>query len=186
MKVAVITAGHGGKDNGAVAKDGTTEASIAVEMRRIIQYYLDKKGVKVITDGYGKNNDTLVNAIKLIPKGDVAVEIHTNAFSSPSAKGVEALAQPKDKKLCQELCKAVSQVMGIPVRGSECGFKNEGSGQHSRLGYVRNGGIILELFFISNPSELETFNNKKWLIGRAIADVIGEHLGVAEMGEFTC
>lgn len=40
--------------------------------------------------------------------------------------------------------------MGIPVRDNAGGFEPENSGQHSRLGYVREVGIILELFFISN------------------------------------
>ena len=72
------------------------------------------------------------------------------------------------------MCKAVSDVMGIPTRGTDGGWKNEGSGQHSRLGYVRNGGIILELFFISNPAELAVWQDKKWLVAKAVAEVLAE------------
>ncbi len=66
-------------------------------------------------------------------------------------------------------------MMGIPVRGDN-GWKPESSGQHSRLAYVSNGGIILELFFISNDAELETWNLKKWLIAKAVADVLIQHV----------
>jgi N-acetylmuramoyl-L-alanine amidase len=176
MAKVVITAGHSNTDPGAV-NGNITEAEITTDMRTIVAYCLKDLGIDVITDGRGNDNQTLRQAIKLIKQGEVAIEFHCNAFHLPSAGGVEALAQPKDKVICQKLCEAVSDVMGIPVRGSAGGFKAENSGQHSRLGYVREGGIILELFFISNPTELATYQAKKWLIAREIADVIAEHVG---------
>ena len=63
--------------------------------------------------------------------------------------------------------------MGIPLRGDR-GWKPENSGQHHRLGYVSNGGIVLELFFISNNSELAIWEERKWLIGKAVASVLIE------------
>lgn len=177
MTTVTITAGHGGSDPGAV-NGNVTEAEIATDMRNMIKLYLERKGVKVRTDGKGSENQSLTNAIKLISGSKVAIELHCNAFSKPNAGGVEALAQPKDRIICQKLCKAVSRVMGIPIRGSEGGFKSEGSGQHSRLGYVRSGGIILELFFISNPVELQTYQARKWLVARELAEVIAAHVGV--------
>jgi len=65
--------------------------------------------------------------------------------------------------------------MGNPLRGDK-GWKAENSGQHSRLAYVSNGGIILELFFISNDEELSTWKQKKWLVGKAVAEIITEHV----------
>ena len=65
--------------------------------------------------------------------------------------------------------------MGNPLRGDK-GWKAENSGQHSRLAYVSNGGIILELFFISNDEELSTWKQKKWLVGKAVAEVLMEHV----------
>lgn len=177
MAKVVITAGHSNTDPGAV-NGNITEAEITTDMRNIVAYCLKDLGIDVVTDGRGNDNQTLRQAIKLIKQGEVAIEFHCNAFHLPTAGGVEALAQPKDKVICQKLCEAVSDVMGIPVRGSAGGFKPENSGQHSRLGYVREGGIILELFFISNPKELATYQAKKWLIAREIADVIAEHVGV--------
>ncbi|MGE6479921.1 N-acetylmuramoyl-L-alanine amidase [Psychrobacter namhaensis] len=177
MTKVVITAGHSNTDPGAV-NGNVTEAEVATDMRNIVAYCLKDLGIDAVTDGNGSDNDTLRNAIKLIKQGDVAIEFHCNAFHDRRASGVEALAQPKDKVICQKLCEAVSDVMGIPVRGSAGGFKAENSGQHSRLGYVREGGIILELFFISNPSELATYQAKKWPLAREIADVIADHVGI--------
>lgn len=173
MTKIVLTAGHSNTDPGAV-NGLNREADIAQDMRNMVAHYLRERGIEVTTDGEGKGNLPLRDAVKLIQRGKVAVEFHTNAFHLPSAAGVEALAQTKDKALCQKLCQAVADVMGIPVRGGQGGYKAESSGQHSRLGYVRNGGIILELFFISNPQELQAWLDKKWLVAKAVAGVLAE------------
>ena len=177
MSKVTITAGHSNTDPGAVAGN-VTEAEITTDMRNIVAYCLRDLGIEAVTDGTGSENDTLRNAMNLIKQGEVAIEFHCNAFHLPTAGGVEALAQPKDKAICQKLCEAVSDVLGISVRGNAGGFKAENSGQHSRLGYVREGGIILELFFISNPTELAAYQAKKWPLAREIADVIADHIGV--------
>lgn len=173
MSVITVTAGHSNKDPGAV--NGLfREADIAQEMRNMVALYLRQKDIAVKTDGEGKGNLPLPAAIKLISGSKAAVEFHCNAFPKPTAGGCEALSQPKDRALSQRLCKAVSDVMGIPTRGTDGGWKDEGSGQHSRLGYMRNGGIILELFFISNPTELAVWQDKKWLVAKAVAEVLAE------------
>src|SRR5699024_8814849 len=110
MAKVVITAGHSNTDPGAV-NSNITEAEITTDMRNIVAYCLKDLGIEVVTDGRGNDNQTLRQAIKLIKQGEVAIEFHCNAFHLPSAGGVEALAQPKDKVICQKLCEAVSDVM---------------------------------------------------------------------------
>ena len=177
-KTVTITAGHGGGDPGAV-NGNITEAYIATDMRNMLKLYLERAGLKVRTDGDGNDNQSLRQAVRLIAGSDLAIEIHCNAASSSQAGGVEALAQTKDKAICQKLCSAISDVMSIPVRGAAGGgWKDQSSGQHTRLAYVSGGGIILELFFISNPRELNTYLSKKWLVAREIAEVIAEHFGL--------
>ena len=173
-KIITITAGHSNTDSGAV-NGSDRESDIAQDMRNIVAYYLRAKGINIKTDGEGKGNATLTQAVKLIKGSAVAVEFHCNASSSKTAHGIEALAQTKDKVISQRLCSAVSSVMGSVLRGDK-GWKPENSGQHSRLAYVSNGGIILELFFISNDEELKIWKDKKWLIGKAVADVLSNHI----------
>lgn len=173
MNIVTITAGHSNADSGAV-NGSDRESDIAQDMRNIVAHYLRAKGVNIQTDGEGKGNASLSQAVKLISGSKIAVEFHCNA-GPKTAKGVEALAQPKDKVISQKLCAAVSSVMGNPLRGDK-GWKPENSGQHSRLAYVSNGGIILELFFISNDTELEIWKQKKWLVGKAVAEVLAEYL----------
>lgn len=172
--IVTITAGHSNTDSGAV-NGSDRESDIAQDMRNIVAHYLRAKGINIRTDGEGKGNAPLSQAVKLIAGSKIAVEFHCNAAASKTAKGVEALAQPKDKLISQKLCAAVSSVMGNPLRGDK-GWKPENSGQHSRLAYVSSGGIILELFFISNDAELEIWKQKKWLVGKAVAEVLAEYV----------
>ena len=174
-KTIVITAGHSNTDPGAV-NGKRTEAQIVTEMRNIISKVLRSRGYIVLTDGEGTINNKLNEAVKLVPLGAVAIEIHLNAAANKTAGGVEALAPEKYKAFCKDLCGSLSQVFGNKVRGSDGGWKPENSGQHSRLAYVSAGGIILETFFISNDKELKTYDDNKSLVYAVIAKTIEDHI----------
>lgn len=167
--VIVLTAGHSLTDPGA-CNGHFTEATIAREVRNGVTAILNARGYKVINDGTGSDNQPLSKAAALVKQGKIAIEFHLNAAVNKKATGVEALAQTKDKVICQKLCLAISNVLDIPVRG-DSGWKPENSGQHSRLACVAAGGIILELFFISNDVELQKYFERKDQVFEAIADV---------------
>ena len=172
----LISAGHSNTDPGAAAA-GWTEAEVVRDMRNMVGHYLSQAHVSFMQDGEGNTNLPLKDAGRLAALASIAVEFHCNSFSKPTAQGVEALAQSKDKVLSQKLCKAVSKHMNNTIRGADGGWKNEGSGQHSRLFFVQKGGIILELFFISNPVERNRWTEVKWLVAKEVAGVLIEAAG---------
>lgn len=169
-----LTAGHSLVDPGA-CNGQYTESNIVREVRNGVTAILNSRGHKVINDGTGSDNQPLSQAAKLVNQGKIAIEFHLNAAANKSATGVEALAQTKDKVICQKLCKAIADVLDIPTRGGAGGWKPENSGQHSRLAFVTAGGIILELFFISNDVELQKYFERKDQVFEAIADVISQN-----------
>ena len=169
----VLTAGHSLTDPGACSGH-YTEANIVLEVRNGVTTILNARGHKVINDGTGSDNQPLSKAAALVKQGKIAIEFHLNAAANKKATGVEALAQTKDKVICQKLCKAIAAVLDIPVRGGDGGWKSENSGQHSRLAYVAAGGIILELFFISNDAELQKYFELKDQVFEVIASVLVE------------
>ena len=174
-KIFTITAGHSNTDPGAVSGK-RKESDIAVDMRNMVAYYLIEAGATVVTDGKAKDNKNLNEAIKLAKakSNDIDIEFHCNAAASSTAKGVELLADKKHKALCQKIAKSIATTLNTTVRG-EGGWKPENSGQHSKLGFVQAGGIICELFFITNPKELETWDAKKWLVAKDVARVLLEN-----------
>lgn len=174
MKV-LISAGHSNSDPGAVVGN-ITEAAIVTELRNIVVKKLKERGVDVISDGEGTTNQPLSEAMKLQDKAGLDIELHCNASSNVSARGVETIGLPKDKALCQKLSKAIAEVLITAVRG-DAGYIDQTKSARGKLGYVNKGGIIVELFFLSNKQELEAYQAKKWLVAEAIANVVSEHIG---------
>lgn len=166
MKFAV-TAGHGGSDPGAVA-NGATEAHLMVELRDIVAHKLDSAGHTVVTDGGWRKNLPLPYAITLVPGAACAVELHTNAFTNPAAKGVECVSLPRHRATAQRIAQAIARVLETPVRGDK-GWIDQSQTARGRLGFVRAGGIVVEVFFITNVEELRKYDERKWLVASAIA-----------------
>ena len=173
------TAGHSEKDSGAVTKkDGKLikEADLAVKLRNAILHYLQQdKEITTRCDGYGQTNLELKEAIKLIKGSDVSLEVHFNSSTNKTANGVECIALPKDKVLAQKLSAAVSKVTGSRLRGVG-GFITQEDSARGKLGYINAGGLILEVSFLSNSSELQTFEEKYWLIAKEVAQVLIDYV----------
>ncbi|WP_168396926.1 N-acetylmuramoyl-L-alanine amidase [Acinetobacter indicus] len=165
-----VTAGHSNTDPGAV-NGKVKEADLVVNFRNAVTHYLREAGLQVKTDGTGTKNDPLSAAVKLIQGSSVAVEFHMNAATSKQANGIETIALPKDKKLAQDLSKAVADALGSRLRG-ENGWIDQSKSARGRLAYVNAGGLIVELGFISNEDELARFNARYWLAAKAVAKVL--------------
>lgn len=165
-----VTAGHSNKDPGAV-NGKFKEAELVSQFRNAVAYYLREAGIQYKTDGVGTLNHDLNAAIKLIKGSSVAVEFHMNAAASKQANGIETIALPKDKKLAQDLSKAVADVFGSRLRGDN-GWIDQSQSARGKLGFISNGGLIVELGFISNEAELAQFNAKYWTAAKAVAMVL--------------
>jgi len=86
-------------------------------------------------------------------------------------KNLDRIALPKDKKLAQDLSKAVAAALGSRLRGNE-GWIDQSQSARGKLGFISNGGLIVELGFISNEDEISRFNARYWLAAKAVADVL--------------
>ena len=168
-----VTAGHSNKDPGAV-NGKFKEAELVSQFRNAVAYYLREAGIQYKTDGVGILNQDLNAAIKLIKGSSVAVEFHMNAATSKQANGIETIALPKDKKLAQELSKAVADAFGSRLRGDN-GWIDQSQSARGKLGFISNGGLIVELGFISNEEELFQFNARYWSAAKAVAKVLIEY-----------
>ena len=162
-----ITAGHGDSDPGAVSGP-FCERDLMTELRDMVAAYLAAAGHKVKTDGVRWQNLPLVHALTLVPGSDWAVELHTNASVNPAATGVEVISLAKDKQRAQRLARAIAGSLGLRLRG-DAGWIDQAQSARGRLGFVRAGGIVAECFFISNPSDLESYQERKSLLADTIA-----------------
>ena len=168
-----VTAGHSNKDPGAV-NGKFKEAELVSQFRNAVAYYLREAGIQYKTDGVGATNQNLNAAIKLIKGSSVAVEFHMNAATSKQANGIETIALPKDKKLAKDLSKALADAFGSRLRGDN-GWIDQSQSARGKLGFISNGGLIVELGFISNEEELFQFNARYWSAAKAVAMILIKH-----------
>ena len=166
-KTLFVSAGHDHRDPGAVG-NGHTEADIVLAFRDAVCEELDAKGIKYQRDGQRGENLPLRKAVQLASQHDVAVEFHCNA-ATPSATGTETLSKPHDYPFGEAICEAISDTMRIANRGA----RPEDYGPHSRLAFVSSGGgVIVELFFISNPNDIAAYYTHKRALAQAVARVL--------------
>lgn len=171
-----VTAGHGASDPGAVAATGESEAQLMTELRDLVADRLRGAGHQVRTDGARWQNLPLVHALTLVPGADVAIELHTNAFTNPSAGGVEVISLPAQKEMARTIARRIAHTLEVPVRGAG-GWIDQAQSARGRLGFVRAGGLVVETFFISNPRELAKYLQRKVDVAAAIADALAPAWG---------
>jgi N-acetylmuramoyl-L-alanine amidase len=167
-----VTAGHSDLDPGAI-HFGFKEEELMQELRDLVALKLREKGHQVVTDGGRNLNEPLVKAMRLILGSAAAIELHTNGSESAQATGVEVIALPKHKALAQALAQEIARVLGLRVRG-DGGWIDQSQSHRGKLGFVSNGGLIVETFFLSNVRDLAEYQTKKWLVAQAIADVLDD------------
>ena len=80
---------------------------------------------------------------------------------------VECISIPKDKELCQRLSNATVETTKDNVRGDN-GWIDQSKSARGKLGFVEAGGIIVELFFLSNKGDIERYEQVKWLVASVI------------------
>lgn len=171
-----ISAGHNPKgikvDPGAIG-NGYHEANLTVEFRDLVIKQCLKLGLKVIQD---KDDERLGDYLKRIKTGNgsVVIEFHFDAAVSSSATGTTALIEEEadrlDKAFAKELVELTSKTLNIKNRG----VLTEAQSHRGKLGLMREEGIIclLELCFISNPTDVRQYKANKEKLAVEMAKII--------------
>jgi len=173
-----ISAGHGGTeggrtDPGAVA-GGTTEAQQMILLRDRIIPDLRSRGFEVFSV---PDSLSLRQTIQWINsrarRGDVALEIHADAFSNPSARGATAfyIAGNSERKKHGELIllSLLRRLPQLPNRGAK---PDTATGVGS-LGFCRQvsiASLLLEVGFLTNPDDRALIINRRQDMAKGIAD----------------
>jgi N-acetylmuramoyl-L-alanine amidase len=171
-----VSAGHnpGGvkPDPGAIG-NGKREADLTLEFRNLVTAELHKQGAKFITDNDNERLGEYLSRIKT-GTGSVVLEFHFDAAVSEKATGTTVLiggdADKNDKDFAKELAEATAAILGIKNRG----VISETESHRGRLGLMKEEGILalLEICFISNPSDLSAYEKYKTFLAAKIAAIL--------------
>jgi N-acetylmuramoyl-L-alanine amidase len=96
--VVAIDPGHGGQDNGALGKDGTTEQAVNLAVARQLQKMLKmRRGAPVVMTRDADYAVSLTQRLESVTQGqaDVLLSLHAQAVFSPQAQGVMLFVAPE-------------------------------------------------------------------------------------------
>lgn len=171
--------GHKNEDSGAVGVNGRWEADESVKLRNRVNQIIRSSGYTVKQDSDSESLSEYLNRIQPGP-ASVVVEYHFDCADSPKATGCSALvadgANEMSKSFGKELAEAVHTVLGIRLRDGDDGdgILFESDSHRGRLGLMREAGTValLEICFISNPSDMALYDAHFEQLAEAIAQVI--------------
>lgn len=185
MRKIFISAGHSSnlkKDVGAVA-NGYIEGELTVEFRDLVYKNLKLLSINpIIDDNDSILSQTLNTFRNLTNNKSLLIEFHWNSFNSKST-GVETLIPENpsefERSFAEKMSKVISETLSIPLRGRR-GVKTESESQHRRLGWMRLAGenILVEICFISNPNDMESYQKNKELLAQRVALLISENIRI--------
>jgi N-acetylmuramoyl-L-alanine amidase len=197
----VLDPGHGGEESGAVGPNGLREKDLNATVAGFARVALSNAGVRVIPTRNGDYRMTLGarGLLNAAAKPKAFVSIHHNAGSNaPSPRpGTDVYYQatnPEAKRLGglihEEVVKSLSSIKGVTwAAGAFPGVKirlNETGEDY--FGVVRRTagtpGVLVEMGFISNPSEAAIYADRKvqQLEGDAVARGILRFLKTKDPG----
>jgi len=173
-----VSAGHGGfegslRDSGAIAF-GTTEAQELILIRDLLVPELRQRGISTFSV---PDTLSLVETIAWINNrcqpGDVAVEMHVDAFSNPQVRGASAFyigSNPKRKADADLLLNGyLRRCPEIPNRGA----KPDTEAGVGSLGFCRRVNIpslLIELGFLTSPDDLRILQTRRRDVALGLAD----------------
>lgn len=166
-KNIVIDAGHGDWDPGKVAKDGTLEKDINLQISKYLQGYLEQSGGFVLTTRIddkaladSKRED--LKARKNIANNenvDLLISIHQNSFPKENVKGAQVFyyeGSEESKKLADCVQNRLKEVDNSNNRVAKS------NKDYYLLKQTTMPSIIVECGFLSNSEENENLKNEEY------------------------
>ena len=169
MAKIFVSAGHGGKQPGAV-RGNLIEKNFTLDIANRLAKLLRDAGHTVVqnrttdVDCLPEKTAQLANA----SGAEFFVEIHLNSFALSSANGCEAYyykGDSKGQKLATDVCKAIAGL----------GYANRGAKANTGYYVIKNTkmtAILVECCFLSSPEDMARFNADK--MAKAIYDGIAK------------
>lgn len=182
QKVVMIEAGHGGRDVGAIAIDGSHEADRNLDLANDIAKHLQAKGVKVVFTRLSDNYTSVGEIVQIanrIEEVDFVLNVHYNANDNKSAHGVETYYNNptingtetydnKGKIIGEDITEKLSETLNTANRGYKPSpFYNR---------RITKPSVLVETGFITNPVENEKLYTHQEEIAQEIAEAIANNI----------
>lgn len=145
----VIDAGHGGNDHGTTGTRGTDEKDITLKTAEMLKSKLQSAGADVIMT---RESDVYVDLRKRVSvahqvEADAFISLHYDATENSSVSGITTYyTNSYQKELAEYVHDSLADKVSLRDRGVQ-------PGNYLVLRENRQKAILIELGFLSNPSE---------------------------------
>jgi N-acetylmuramoyl-L-alanine amidase/Mannosyl-glycoprotein endo-beta-N-acetylglucosaminidase len=174
----IISAAHGGIENGSrdpgAVVDGVTEAQEMISLRDLIVQTLRSRNFEALAvpdDLSLQQTLDWVNSRAAV--GDVAIEIHANAFSDTTTRGIAVfyLANNEERKAQAELLLQtyIRRVPQMPSRGAKPDTQT-GLGNLAFCRQIVIPSLLMEVGLLTNPDDRRIIQNQRQDIALGIAE----------------
>lgn len=181
MAKVFIGAGHGGKDSGAVGKNGSLEKDLNLSLAKACGATLERHGVTVRLSRTKDENDTVDQEVAECNSfsPDLAVDIHNNAGGGDGAETFYSRAGGTGKKLAENILAQLTK-LGQKSRGAKTRLNGSGSDYYAFIRNTKAPAVIVECAFVDSEdiTLIDTEAERK-AVGEAIACGILQTLGIA-------
>lgn len=179
MQKVFLGVGHGGKDGGAVGKDGSLEKALNLSIAKACGAALERSGVKVQLSRTKDEPDTVAQEVaecnKFAP--DLAVDIHNNAGGGDGAEAYYTRLGGTGKKLAENILAQIAK-LGQRSRGAKTRTNSGGSDYYAFIRETKAPAVIVECAFVdSDDVTLIDTEAERVAVGEAIARGILQTLG---------
>lgn len=175
--IVFLSAGHGGKDPGAIG-NGLYEKNINLQIMLANKAVLERHGLKVVCSRLTDENDPVAEEVREANacRATIAMSHHINSATSNKADGSESYyyGSSAEGKRLAELCEKYTKELGQNSRGAK---------PQNGLWFLRGTNmvaVLTESAFICNPNDINIVDEVKeqQKFGEAYAKAILEYFGI--------
>lgn len=199
----VLDAGHGGQDGGAVAKDGTQEQYINLDITLKLNEILTKDGYRTLLTRTDNNSihdadakttreqkvSDIHNRLKIVEAnpGCLFVSVHQNYYTESQYSGAQVFYSPNAPESSQLAQCIQSSIVSSLQPGNNRQIKESGSSIYI-LYHATEPAVLVECGFLSNPEETAKLNDESYRqqMAQAIADGIETYINSREEESSSC
>jgi N-acetylmuramoyl-L-alanine amidase len=157
-KTIVVDPGHGGKDSGTEGYKGTSEKNVTLQTAMLLSNKLKAAGANVIMTRSNDSFLSLSSRVRLshYHAADAFISIHYDSIDDKDVKGTTTFYNhPFQKPLAASIHSAVLQNIDLKDRGVRYG-------DYHVLRENKRDAVLLELGYLSNPTEEKTIITKSF------------------------
>ena len=172
MSKLYVSAGHGGKDPGAVV-NGVMEKNLNLEIASKVLDLLKRDGYDTLTNRVTDVDSTIADKVKQanLAKVSALIEVHLNAGGGQGCEVYHSRVGGNGLKLAQAICDNI-HMLGFSNRGPKVKLNDKGTDYFGIIRDTNMPTVLVECCFLDSKEDMDRLNTD--LMARAIVKGISQ------------